>query len=167
MAAYEALTTDLCVVKAQIHAGGRGKGGGVKLVRSAAEDREAADAILGKQLVTHQTGPAGQLVRRLWVEEGSDIESEYYIGIAIDREEERPVMMASSEGGMEIEEVAANQPEKILRAAFTADGGSTFRGVTYVQSTAPSLSSLNGKALVYDWDVDASGNATWEIWEWN
>ncbi|HJO26772.1 MAG TPA: ADP-forming succinate--CoA ligase subunit beta [Planctomycetota bacterium] len=123
VAAYEALTTDLCVVKAQIHAGGRGKGGGVKLVRSAAEAREAADAILGKQLVTHQTGPAGQLVRRLWVEEGSDIESEYYIGIAIDREEERPVMMASSEGGMEIEEVAANQPEKILRAAFTADGG--------------------------------------------
>ncbi|MDP6837951.1 MAG: ADP-forming succinate--CoA ligase subunit beta [Planctomycetota bacterium] len=122
VAAYEALATDLCVVKAQIHAGGRGKGGGVKLVRSAAEAREAAQAILGKQLVTHQTGPEGQLVRRLWVEEGSDIASEYYIGIAIDREAQRPVMMASSEGGMEIEEVAASEPQKILRAAFNDEG---------------------------------------------
>jgi succinyl-CoA synthetase beta subunit len=121
--AYDALSTDLCVVKAQIHAGGRGKGGGVKLVRSAEQAREAAEAILGKHLVTHQTGPQGQLVRRLWVEEGSAIASEYYIGIAIDRELRQPVMMASSEGGMEIEEVAANQPEKILRAAFKPEDG--------------------------------------------
>ena len=91
-------------------------------MRSAAEAREAAQAILGKQLVTHQTGPEGQLVRRLWVEEGSDIASEYYIGIAIDREAQRPVMMASSEGGMEIEEVAASEPQKILRAAFNDEG---------------------------------------------
>jgi succinyl-CoA synthetase beta subunit len=121
--AYDALSTDLCVVKAQIHAGGRGKGGGVKLVRSREEALAAAEAILGKPLITHQTSPAGQLVRRLWVEEGSDIASEYYIGIAIDRELQCPVMMASSEGGMEIEEVAANSPEKILKAAFSPSTG--------------------------------------------
>ncbi|MFT4540101.1 MAG: succinyl-CoA synthetase beta subunit [Planctomycetota bacterium] len=121
--AYEELSTDLCVVKAQIHAGGRGKAGGVKLVRSAEEARAAADEILGAILVTPQTGPEGQLVRRLWVEEGSAIDKEYYIGIAIDRELQRPVMMASSEGGMEIEEVAESNPEKILKAAFSpADG---------------------------------------------
>jgi len=121
--AYGKLSTELCVVKAQIHAGGRGKAGGVKLVKSADEARAAADAILGATLVTHQTGPEGQLVRRLWVEEGSAIESEYYIGIAIDREQQMPVMMASSEGGMEIEEVAERTPEKILRAAFSPSTG--------------------------------------------
>ncbi|MCP3917212.1 MAG: ADP-forming succinate--CoA ligase subunit beta [bacterium] len=122
-AAYDALSTELCVVKAQIHAGGRGKGGGVKLVRSADEARAAAEAMLGKPLITHQTGPEGQLVRRLWIEEGSDIQKEYYIGIAVDREQNRPVMMASSEGGMEIEEVAAKTPEKILRAGFSPGTG--------------------------------------------
>jgi succinyl-CoA synthetase beta subunit len=121
--AYESLSTDLCVVKAQIHAGGRGKAGGVKLVKNAEEARAAAAEILGKTLVTHQTGPDGQLVRRLWVEEGSQIDKEYYIGIAIDREEDRPVMMASSEGGMEIEEVAAKSPEKILKAGFSPKTG--------------------------------------------
>ncbi|MCA8980133.1 MAG: ADP-forming succinate--CoA ligase subunit beta [Planctomycetes bacterium] len=121
--AYESLSTDLCVVKAQIHAGGRGKAGGVKLVKSAEEARAAAGEILGKTLVTHQTGPEGQLVRRLWVEEGSQIDKEYYVGIAIDREEQRPVMMASSEGGMEIEEVAAKSPEKILKAGFSPTSG--------------------------------------------
>jgi succinyl-CoA synthetase beta subunit len=123
LAAYEALGGGLCVVKAQIHAGGRGKGGGVQLVKSAAEAREAAERILGMQLVTHQTGPAGQKVRRLLVEKGSAIEKEYYVGIAIDRELQRPVMMASSEGGMEIEVVAEKSPEKILKAAFSPDGG--------------------------------------------
>ena len=112
--AYESLPTDLCVVKAQIHAGGRGKGGGVKLVRSADEAREAATSILGMNLKTHQTGPDGQLVRTLWVEAGSDIAKDYYIGIAIDRELSMPVMMASSEGGMEIEQVADESPDKIL-----------------------------------------------------
>ncbi|TDJ76770.1 MAG: ADP-forming succinate--CoA ligase subunit beta [Planctomycetota bacterium] len=121
--AYETFPTELCVVKAQIHAGGRGKGGGVKLVRSRDEARAAAEAMLGKPLITHQTGPEGQLVRRLWIEEGSDIAAEYYIGIAIDRERQCPVMMASSEGGMEIEEVAANTPEKILKAAFSPTTG--------------------------------------------
>ena len=122
-AAHTELGTPVTVVKAQIHAGGRGKAGGVKVVKSAAEAREAASEILGKTLVTHQTGPGGQLVRRLWVEQGSDIDREFYIGIAIDREQQKPVMMASSEGGMEIEEVAEHSPEKILKAAFSPVDG--------------------------------------------
>jgi len=121
--AYDELGTTISVVKAQIHAGGRGKGGGVKLVKSSEEALAAAEAILGMQLITHQTGPEGQLVRKVWVEQGSDIASEYYIGIAIDRELRMPVMMASSEGGMDIETVAANTPEKILKAAFTPEAG--------------------------------------------
>ncbi|MFM7299358.1 MAG: ADP-forming succinate--CoA ligase subunit beta [Planctomycetota bacterium] len=123
VAAYHELKSPVAVVKAQIHAGGRGKAGGVKVCRSEAEVRAAAAAILGKTLVTPQTGPEGQLVRRLWVESGSAIDKEYYIGIAIDRESQGPVMMASSEGGMEIEEVAATHPEKILRAAFSPTKG--------------------------------------------
>src|SRR5262245_13128505 len=122
-AAFRELGTSVCVVKAQIHAGGRGKAGGVKLVRSADEAQSAAAAILGKALKTHQTGPEGQSVRRLWVEEGSAIEKEYYLGIALDREQGLPVLMASSEGGMEIEEVAAKHPERILRAAFVPAKG--------------------------------------------
>ncbi|MDP6762987.1 MAG: ADP-forming succinate--CoA ligase subunit beta [Planctomycetota bacterium] len=121
--AYEELGGELAVVKAQIHAGGRGKGGGVRLVRSADEAREAAEAMLGSRLVTHQTGSEGQEVRRVWVEAGSAIEREFYVGIAIDRELRRPVMMASAEGGVEIEKVAAQTPEKILRAPLSpADG---------------------------------------------
>lgn len=120
--AYNELGTPLQVVKAQIHAGGRGKGGGVILVRSEQEARDAADKIMGMTLITHQTGPEGQLVRKLWIEQGSDIETEYYLGIAIDRETNCPVMMASSEGGMEIETVAEENPEKILKAPLTADG---------------------------------------------
>ena len=123
LAAYHELRSPVAVVKAQIHAGGRGKAGGVKVCKSEAEVRAAATAILGKTLVTHQTGPEGQLVRRLWVESGCAIDKEYYIGIAIDRESQLPVMMASSEGGMEIEEVAASHPEKILRAAFSPSKG--------------------------------------------
>ncbi|MFT7486231.1 MAG: succinyl-CoA synthetase beta subunit [Candidatus Paceibacteria bacterium] len=123
VAAYNELSTDLCVVKAQIHAGGRGKAGGVKLVKSADEAREAASDILGKILVTHQTGPEGQEVRRMWVEEGSSIAKEYYIGIVIDREQDLPVMMASSEGGTEIEVVAEKTPELILKAAFSPEAG--------------------------------------------
>ncbi|MCK6446976.1 MAG: ADP-forming succinate--CoA ligase subunit beta [Planctomycetes bacterium] len=122
-AAHTKLGTPVTVVKAQIHAGGRGKAGGVKVVKSADEAAQAAGAILGKKLVTHQTGPEGQLVRRLWVEAGSAIEKEYYIGIAVDRESQLPVMMASSEGGMEIEEVAATHPEKILKAPFSPSKG--------------------------------------------
>jgi len=124
-AAYEELKSPLCVVKAQIHAGGRGKGGGVKLVRSVDEARAAAEAMLGMQLITHQTGPEGQMVRTLWIEKGSEIKSEFYVGIAIDREAQRPVVMVSTEGGVEIEEVAAKTPEKIQKAAFSPDEGLT------------------------------------------
>ena len=101
------------VVKAQIHAGGRGKGGGVKLARSLDEVRQRASEILGMQLVTHQTGAGGQKVRRLLVEEGADIRKELYVGMVVDRQSQRVVLMASSEGGMDIEEVAAKTPEKI------------------------------------------------------
>ena len=114
-AAFTQLGMPVAVVKAQIHAGGRGKGGGVKLVRSADEAREAARQIMSKPLVTHQTGPAGQPVKTLLVEKGSNIAQELYLGIALDRVVGKPVLMASSEGGMDIEEVAAKHPEKILR----------------------------------------------------
>jgi succinyl-CoA synthetase beta subunit len=103
------------VVKAQIHAGGRGKGGGVKVVKGAAAARDAARKILGMNLVTHQTGPSGQLVKRLLIEQAVDIARELYLGILVDRGTGRVTVMASSEGGMEIEEVAAKTPEKILR----------------------------------------------------
>ena len=103
------------VVKAQIHAGGRGKGGGVKVVKNAEEAREAANKILGMTLVTHQTGPEGRLVRRLLIEEGLPIEKELYLGIVLDRASGKNVFMASSEGGMDIEEVAAETPELILK----------------------------------------------------
>jgi len=103
------------VVKAQIHAGGRGKAGGVKLAHSAAEAEAIAGEILGKTLVTAQTGPEGRVVRRLLIEEGLDIARELYLGLAIDRASAAPVFMASSEGGVEIEEVAARHPEKILK----------------------------------------------------
>src|SRR4051812_19810069 len=106
------------VVKAQIHAGGRGKGGGVKLARSAEEAGEIFKKMMGMQLVTHQTGPQGQRVRKVYVEEGCDIARELYLGITLDRALGRDAMMASSEGGVEIEEVAAKDPEKILRAAI-------------------------------------------------
>ena len=103
------------VVKAQIHAGGRGKGGGVKLARSQAEVKTLASQILGMQLKTHQTGPEGQKVRRLLVEEGADIKKEYYVAALTDRATQKVAMMASSEGGMDIEEVAHSTPEKILK----------------------------------------------------
>jgi succinyl-CoA synthetase beta subunit len=101
------------VVKAQIHAGGRGKGGGVKLAKSIDEVREHASNILGMTLVTHQTGPEGRLVKRLLVEEGADIKRELYVGMVVDRASQRVALMASSEGGMDIEEVAEHTPEKI------------------------------------------------------
>src|SRR5260370_41417548 len=106
------------VVKAQIHAGGRGKGGGVKVAKSLEEGHEFASKILGMTLVTHQTGPEGRLVRRLLVEEGADIRKELYVGMVVDRATQRVTLMASSEGGMEIEEVAAHTPEKIHKVAI-------------------------------------------------
>ena len=113
------------VVKAQIHAGGRGKGGGVKVAKSLDEVRQRASEILGMQLVTHQTGPAGQKVRRLLVEEGADIRKELYVGMVVDRGTQRVVLMASSEGGMDIEEVAAKTPEKIHKVFIDPAKGLT------------------------------------------
>ena len=103
------------VVKAQIHAGGRGKGGGVKIAKSVDEAADLAGKMLGMKLVTHQTGPEGRIVRRLLIEETLPIEKELYLGILVDRAEGKPVFMASAAGGMEIEEVAAKNPEAILK----------------------------------------------------
>jgi succinyl-CoA synthetase beta subunit len=111
------------VVKAQIHAGGRGKGGGVKLAEGPDQVRETASRILGMILVTHQTGPEGKLVQRLLVEETLPIERELYLGIVLDRTQGKPVVMASAAGGMEIEEVAAKTPELILKEAFDPNAG--------------------------------------------
>jgi succinyl-CoA synthetase beta subunit len=115
VAAAEKLGGPVWVVKAQIHAGGRGKGGGVKVAKSIADVREKASQILGMQLKTHQTGPEGQKVRRLLIEDGADIKKEYYVAALTDRASQRVAMMASSEGGMDIEEVAHSTPEKILK----------------------------------------------------
>ena len=112
--AAEALGGPVWVVKAQIHAGGRGKAGGVKVVSSLDDVRQTADTILGKTLVTHQTGPQGREVKRLYIEEGCDIGDELYLSLLVDRGSSRVTIIASSEGGMDIEEVAASQPEKIL-----------------------------------------------------
>lgn len=112
--AAEALGVPVWVVKAQIHAGGRGKAGGVKVVSSLDDLRQIADTILGKTLVTHQTGPQGREVKRLYIEEGCDIGDELYLSLLVDRGSSRVTIIASSEGGMDIEEVAASQPEKIL-----------------------------------------------------
>jgi len=156
-AAYEALPTDICVVKAQIHAGGRGKGGGVKLVKSAAEAKAAAEAILGMMLKTPQTGPEGQLVKKVWVEEGSAIADELYVGIVVDRAVGGPVMMASSEGGMDIEEVAEHSPEKILKAPFStvkglakADAERLSRGIGVPAKLVPqAVEFLQGLATLF------------------
>ncbi|HEC2167273.1 TPA: ADP-forming succinate--CoA ligase subunit beta [Staphylococcus delphini] len=109
------LDTDVYVVKAQIHAGGRGKAGGVKIAKSLSEVETYANELLGKVLVTHQTGPEGKEVKRLYIEEGANIQKEYYVGFVIDRATDRVTLMASEEGGTEIEEVAAKKPEKIFK----------------------------------------------------
>ena len=114
MAIAKEIGTEPIVVKAQIHAGGRGKAGGVKIVKSLDEVRAVAADLIGTQLVTHQTGPKGQEVKRLLVEEGIDIEKEFYIGLVVDRATDRVTLMGSAEGGVEIEEVAENSPEKIF-----------------------------------------------------
>lgn len=110
-----ALQADVYVVKAQIHAGGRGKAGGVKLTKSREEVPRLAKELLGKTLVTHQTGPRGRKVRRLLIEEGADIAKELYLSLLVDRDSGRPTFIASTEGGMEIEDVAARSPEKVLK----------------------------------------------------
>ncbi|TQR38316.1 ADP-forming succinate--CoA ligase subunit beta [Lysinibacillus sphaericus] len=109
------LGSNVTVVKAQIHAGGRGKAGGVKIAKNLDEVRAYAKELLGKILVTHQTGPEGKEVKRLYIEEGSDIQKEYYLSLVLDRATSRVTMMGSEEGGMDIEEVAASNPEKIFK----------------------------------------------------
>ncbi|THF81277.1 ADP-forming succinate--CoA ligase subunit beta [Cohnella fermenti] len=128
VSAAQELGTPVVVVKAQIHAGGRGKAGGVKVAKGLDEVKQYAEQILGKVLVTHQTGPEGKEVKRLLIEEGCDIKKEYYIGLVVDRGTGRVVLMGSEEGGTEIEEVAAHSPEKIIKEVVDpAIGLTTFQ----------------------------------------
>ena len=151
------------VVKAQIHAGGRGKGGGVKLARSIDEVKKLAGEILGMQLVTHQTGAHGQKVRRLLIEDGADIKKEYYVSAVTDRASQRVALMASSEGGMNIEEVAHATPEKIIKAFVDPATGLTTAQATELAngigvpaaSTAQCVDVLQKLYKVY-MDTDAS-----------
>lgn len=113
--AAKKLPTSIAVVKAQIHAGGRGKGGGVKLAKSLDEVRQLAGQMIGMKLVTHQTGPEGKIVKKVLIEQGVDIDRELYLGVVLDRSKSELVMMASTEGGVEIEKVAAETPEKIIK----------------------------------------------------
>ncbi|HEX3526563.1 MAG TPA: ADP-forming succinate--CoA ligase subunit beta [Thermoanaerobaculia bacterium] len=152
-----------CVVKAQIHAGGRGKGGGVKLAKSPEEARTVAGQILGMQLVTHQTGPEGQLVRKVLVEETADIAQELYVSITLDRAQGKPVIMASAAGGMDIEEVAATQPEKIFQLAFDPhlgllpfQGRAVARGLGLKGQTAAKAAKLVGGLVAAYLATDAS-----------
>jgi succinyl-CoA synthetase beta subunit len=161
--AAETLGGPVWVVKAQIHAGGRGKGGGVKVAKSLDQVKEYANQIMGMQLVTHQTGPAGQKVRRLLIEEGADIKKELYVSMVTDRISQRVVLMASSEGGMDIEEVAHSNPEKIHSIAIDpavgltdaeADDISTKIGIP-AASLADARVQLKGLYKAY-WETDAS-----------
>ena len=161
--AAESLGGPVWVVKAQIHAGGRGKGGGVKLARSIDEVRSHAQSILGMQLVTHQTGPQGQRVNRLLIEEGADIQKELYVAVVTDRVTQKVCVMASSEGGMDIEEVAHSHPEKIHKVFVDpatglsdqdADQLSTAIGVP-AASLKQARSVLKGLYQAF-WETDAS-----------
>ncbi|TSE20865.1 Succinate--CoA ligase ADP-forming subunit beta [Tepidimonas alkaliphilus] len=151
------------VVKAQIHAGGRGKGGGVKLARSIDEVRELAGKMLGMQLVTHQTGPEGQKVRRLYIEEGADIGKEYYVSVLTDRATQKVAIIASSEGGMDIEEVAARTPEKIVKVFVDPLAGLTdeqarelARGIGMEGATAEQMVGLLKNLYRCYMETDAS-----------
>ena len=151
------------VVKAQIHAGGRGKGGGVKLARSIEDVKKIAGEILGMQLITHQTGPEGQKVRRLLIEDGADIKKEYYVSAVTDRASQRVAMIVSSEGGMDIEEVAHSTPEKILTEIVDPATGLTVEQATKLAnaigvpaaSTAQAVDVLQKIYKVY-MDTDAA-----------
>ena len=163
MAAAKSLGGPVWVVKAQIHAGGRGKGGGVKLARSLDEVKAHASSILGMQLVTHQTGPQGQKVRRLLIEEGADIRKELYVGLVVDRATQRVCLMASSEGGMDIEEVAAHTPEKIHKVYIDPDRGLTDAEAddTATRIGVPATSLSQARAVLQGlyrafWEKDAS-----------
>jgi hypothetical protein len=158
------------VVKAQIHAGGRGKGGGVKVAKSMAEVKELAGKILGMQLVTHQTGPAGRKVGRLLIEEGADIKKELYVALVVDRVTQRATMMASSEGGMDIEEVAAHTPEKIHRVAIDPKTGLKDAEAEDIRIAATwnsewRLGEVYGKALSVPPPVTAPAGQAWECVE--
>jgi succinyl-CoA synthetase beta subunit len=163
VAAAQSLGGNVWVVKAQIHAGGRGKGGGVKVAKSLEQVKEYADQIHGMQLVTHQTGPEGQKVRRLLVEEGADIKHEYYVAALTDRATQRVAMMASSEGGMDIEEVAHSTPEKILKVFVDPALGLTEEQALYLSngigvpasSTAQAVDTLKKLYTCY-METDAS-----------
>jgi succinyl-CoA synthetase beta subunit len=151
------------VVKAQIHAGGRGKGGGVKLARSVDEVKTLAGQILGMQLVTHQTGPQGQKVRRLLIEEGADIKQEYYLGMVVDRGTQRVALMASAEGGMDIEEVAANHPQKIHRLAIDpatgikdAEADDVARKIGIPDASVPQARAVLQELYRAFWETDSS-----------
>jgi len=162
-AAAKTLGGSVWVVKAQIHAGGRGKGGGVKLARSLAEVTANARAILGMMLKTHQTGPSGQKVRRLLIEEGADIKKELYVAVIVDRATQRVCLMASSEGGMDIEEVAAHTPEKIHKVIIDpatglkdADADDIAAKIGVPTASAPAArTALQGLYRAF-WDNDAS-----------
>jgi succinyl-CoA synthetase beta subunit len=163
VAAAQELGGPVWVVKAQIHAGGRGKGGGVKLARSIDEVRNLSSQILGMQLKTHQTGPEGQKVRRLLVEEGADISKELYVGIVVDRETQRVCVMASSEGGMDIEEVAAKTPEKIHKVFVDPAAGLTDAEADdlALKIGVPKASVPKARAMLQSlyrafWETDAS-----------
>jgi len=161
--AAKSLGGKVWVVKAQIHAGGRGKGGGVKVAKSLDEVRKLASAILGMQLKTHQTGPQGQKVRRLLIEEGADISKELYVGMVVDRGTQRVALMASSEGGMDIEEVAAHTPEKIHKVFIDPAAGLTDKDANDVARkiglSGPAVgeaAEIFGKLYRCFWDTDAS-----------
>ena len=151
------------VVKAQIHAGGRGKGGGVKLAKSLAEVEQLAGQILGMQLKTHQTGPEGQKVRRLLVEEGADIKKEYYVAALTDRATQKVALMASSEGGMDIEEVAHRTPEKIIKVfadplvgLTDAQAGELAAGIGVPEASRAEAVDVFKKLYACYMDTDAS-----------
>lgn len=163
VAAAEKLGGPVWVVKAQIHAGGRGKGGGVKVAKSLEEVKTQATNIMGMMLKTHQTGPEGQLVRRLLIEEGADIKKELYVALVTDRDSQLVTIMASSEGGMDIEEVAEHHPEKIHRIAIDAATGLTdaqaddlSRKIGIPEASIPQgRSVMQGLYKAY-WETDAS-----------
>jgi len=152
-----------CVVKAQIHAGGRGKGGGVKVASSPDEAERLAGEILGMQLVTHQTGPEGQQVRKVLIEEALEIDQELYLGVTLDRAAERPVLMASRSGGMDIEEVARTDPEAILRELIDPQLGvlpfqcrRVASGLGYSGGTARQIQAAIASVVAAYLETDAS-----------
>ncbi len=152
--AYDKLNRDTVVIKAQIHAGGRGKGGGVKLAHTKEEVKELADNILGMNLVTHQTGPEGKEVQRLLIESGVNIRNEFYAGIVLDRIKKQYVFMVSTEGGIEIEKVAAETPEKIIKEWIDPE-----KGLTREQAV-----SLGQTLKLTDGQIESAADIFFALW---